>query len=162
MAKLNLDEYPRLRASEDRPVNVIESLDALKGTGVSFASYGFINPGEVIEFPALADMQIVEQAIGNGSTAKQILVGCKRNGENSWFSLGALTRMDAEKRQGVCDFTKEMIALNDNFDRVPKLAGRKITWTEMVPAKLQAFNDARRPIRGQYVEGELPIVTYAN
>lgn len=159
MIQVNFNELPQLPQSDRRPVTRV-SIDQIKTTGVVFATFG-MQVGDVIEFPAYDDkLVVVSQPVRQGSTAMQYLVGVNRNGKPDYLSLGVLTRSDIN-RVPSCDFTKQMVEMNNNEERLQFLAGKKITCKETKTIKTQAF-DQTTGIRldGQTRDTVAPIITY--
>lgn len=133
VAKLN----EMLKDRKGRPVERNLNLEALKDSGVAFASYG-INEGDVIQFPTEDDLAIFAQPVRQNGTAKQYMIGVIRNGENSILSLGSLRATDKDRKAygKVAEELTDASRFSDDMDRVKHLFGKTIKCTHMVTGKV--------------------------
>lgn len=81
-------------------------LEALKDEGINFESYT-LKKGDVLEFPAFADMKIIENPVGPRAT-KVFYVACKRtrNGQtiDTFFNLNSLSKRDIDNKEVYPEF----------------------------------------------------------
>jgi hypothetical protein len=154
-------DLPSISGSNRRPANEVSNLQELKNSGIAFATYG-IRKGDTIEFAdTMEDIQAFQQPVRENGTAMQTLVVVTRNGKTDYLSLGTLRKQDVD-RQYTCDFTKEMGELNNDYERLQHLVGRKITCNETKTIKAQAFDR----LTGERIDGEttdqiVPIIEWA-
>ena len=154
-------DLPSISGSNRRPANEVSNLQELKNSGIAFATYG-IRKGDTIEFAdTMDDIQAFKQPVRENGTAMQTLVVVTRNGKTDYLSLGTLRKQDID-RQYTCDFTKEMGELNNDYERLQHLVGRKITCNETKTIKAQAFDR----LTGERIDGEttdqvVPIIEWA-
>lgn len=154
-------DLPSISGSNRRPANEVSNLQELKNSGIAFATYG-IRKGDTIEFAdTMDDIQAFQQPVRENGTAMQTLVVVTRNGKTDYLSLGTLRKQDID-RQYTCDFTKEMGELNNDYERLQHLVGRKITCNETKTIKAQAFDR----LTGERIDGEttdqvVPIIEWA-
>lgn len=154
-------DLPSISGSNRRPANEVSNLQELKNSGIAFATYG-IRKGDTIEFAdTMDDIQAFQQPVRENGTAMQTLVVVTRNGKTDYLSLGTLRKQDVD-RQYTCDFTKEMGELNNDYERLQHLVGRKITCNETKTIKAQAFDR----LTGERIDGEttdqiVPIIEWA-
>lgn len=154
-------DLPSISGSNRRPANEVSNLQELKNSGIAFATYG-IRKGDTIEFAdTMDDIQAFQQPVRENGTAMQTLVVVTRNGKTDYLSLGTLRKQDID-RQYTCDFTKEMGELNNDYERLQHLVGRKITCNETKSIKTQAFDR----LTGERIDGEttdqvVPIIEWA-
>lgn len=154
-------DLPSISGSNRRPANEVSNLQELKNSGIAFATYG-IRKGDIIEFAdTMEDIQAFQQPVRENGTAMQTLVVVTRNGKTDYLSLGTLRKQDVD-RQYTCDFTKEMGELNNDYERLQHLVGRKITCNETKTIKAQAFDR----LTGERIDGEttdqvVPIIEWA-
>ena len=155
-----IKNFPTVSGANNRPVNKVNNLENLKLSGIAFATYG-MREGDVIEFPdTIDDVDVFEQPVRVGSTAVQNLLGVMRNGKADYLSLGTLRKQDVN-REYTCDFTKEMGALNNDYDRIIALLGKTIKATGSKVIKAQAFDRLTgQRLEGQTVDQTVPIIEY--
>lgn len=156
-----IKDLPSISGSNRRPANEVSNLQELKNSGIAFATYG-IRKGDVIEFADNIDeVQAFQQPVRENGTAMQTLVVVTRNGKADYLSLGTLRKQDVD-RNYTCNFTKEMGELNNDYERLLALVGRKITCNEMKTIKAQAFDRLTgERIEGQTVDQVVPIIEWA-
>lgn len=154
-------DLPSISGSNRRPANEVSNLQELKNSGIAFATYG-IRKGDTIEFAdTMEDIQAFQQPVRENGTAMQTLVVVTRNGKTDYLSLGTLRKQDID-RQYTCDFTKEMGELNNDYERLQHLVGRKITCNETKTIKAQAFDRLTgERIDGKTTDQVVPIIEWA-
>lgn len=151
---------PTVSGANVRPVTAVNNLEALKTSGIAFATYG-IREGDVVEFPdSLEEAQVFQQPVRSGSTAQQTLVVVERNGKTTYLSMGSLRKQDVN-REFTCPFTKEIGEMNNDFERLAYLCGKKIKAVSSKTIKAQAFDRLTgERIEGQTVDQVVPIIEY--
>lgn len=142
-----------------RPAKAV-TLEALKGAGMAFVSYG-IKPGETITFPTREQHQLRAQETRVGSTAKQYLINCIReeNGvaKSSWVAIGSLCRADINGK-GANPFADEMIAITDHMERVQHLFGKKVKGIGTAELNVQEWKDGQITERGKTVKQTVTVI----
>lgn len=129
------------------------SLESLKGSHVSFNGYS-IDVNETITFGTIdeygLDGNIKKVPTYNGSSRYSILVRVNRtkNGvvKDSWFNMGVLSRQmnTAEGKSVPVDKLREnMIAIDDDYDRLIAIAGKTIKGIEIKKAFRPAFERSK-------------------
>lgn len=160
MKKITENKLPTISGAGARKPVLVTNLADLKVSGVPFATYS-IRKGDVIEFPdAEDDIQVFNQPVRANSSAMQSLVVVLRNGKPDYLSLGSLRKTDINNEY-TCDFTKSMGELNNDYERLLALCGKKITATDTKSIKVQAFDR----LTGERLEGQtrdqvVPIIEY--
>lgn len=159
MKKVN--ELPSISGNNRRPATEVTDLKELKNSGIAFATYG-IRKGDVIEFPdTMDDVQVFQQPVRENGTATQTLLVVTRNNKTSYLSLGTLRKQDVN-REYTCNFTKELGEMNNDYERLTHLVGRKIKCDEMKTIKAQAFDRLTgERIDGETVDQVVPIIEWA-
>lgn len=155
-----IKNFPTVSGANTRPVNKVDNLENLKLSGIAFATYG-MREGDVIEFPdTMDDVDVFEQPVRVNSNIVQNLLGVLRNGKADYISLGTLRKQDVN-REYTCDFTKEMGALNNDYERIQSLLGKKIKATGSKTIKVQAFDRLTgQRLEGQTTDQVVPIIEY--
>jgi hypothetical protein len=153
-----ISNYPSISGSATRkPVAV--NAEALKTSGIPFASYG-IALNETIEFPdSWDDSVLYQQPVRPGSNAMQTLVGVLRNGKPSYISMGTLRRLDAHN-EPTCPFTAEMAKMDNDYERLEALFGKKIKCTGSTKIDIQDFDRLTGTRLDTTHEGPAPIIEY--
>ena len=160
MKKIDSNKLPAISGANQRPLRAVSS-DALKTSGVPFATYG-VRQGDVIEFPdSWDDVQTFEQEVRKNSGIFQNVIVVLRNNKPDYLSLGSLRKQDVN-REYTCDFTKQMGEMNSDYDRIDALLGKKITAKSMKTINVQAFDR----LTGERLEGQtrtqsVPVIEYA-
>ncbi len=150
--------YPSISGSATRPAVAVNA-EALKTSGIPFATYG-INVNDTIEFPdSWDDADIFQQPVRVNSNAVQTLVGVLRNGNPSYLSMGTLRRQDAD-RNYTCDFTKEIGEMDNDYVRMEALFGKKIKCTGTKQVKIQDFDRLTGQRLDTTHEGPVPVIEY--
>lgn len=159
MKKVN--ELPSISGSNRRPANEVSDLQDLKNSGIPFATYG-IRPGDEIEFAdTMEDVQAFQQPVRENGTAMQTLVVVTRNHKTDYLSLGTLRKQDA-KGNYTCPFTQEIGSLDNDYERLTHLVGRKIKCVKTIPVDLQAFDrQTGERLEGQTVNRPVPFIEWA-
>ena len=158
MKKIN--NLPTISGANVRVPVAVNNVEDLKVSGIAFATYS-LRKGDVVEFPdTLEDVQAFNQPVRAGSTAQQTLLVVMKNNKPDYISLGSLRKQDIN-REYSCNFTKEMGELNNDYDRIVALLGKKITATDMKTIKVQDFDR----LTGERIEGQtrdqvVPIIEY--
>ena len=120
-----------------------------------------VRKGDVIEFPdSWDDVQVFNQPVRANGTVNQALLVVLRNGNPDYLSIGSLRKQDVD-RNYTCPFTEEMGKLNNDYDRINTLLGKKIKGVDSKTIKTQAFDR----ITGERLEGQtrdqvVPIIEY--
>lgn len=159
MKKIN--NLPSVTGSNSRPATPVTNLEALKTSGVAFATYG-MQPGDVVEFPDTIDeAQVFQQPVRPGSTSMQNLVAVLKNGKATYFSLAVLRKRDVDNKP-TCEFTRELGEINNDYDRLVYMCGKRIKCVGTKTIKSQKFDR----LTGERIEGEtidqvVPIIEYA-
>lgn len=160
MKKIDSNKLPAMSGENQRPKRSV-NVEALKTSGVPFATYG-IRQGDVIEFPdTMEDVQSFEQEVRKNSGIFQPVIAVLRNGKPDYLSLGTLRKQDVN-REYTCPFTKKMGEMNSDYERLEALVGKKITAKEMKTINVQAFDR----LTGERLEGQtrsqsVPVIEYA-
>lgn len=162
MKKISANNLPSISGAAQRKPVLVNNLSDLKTSGVPFATYS-LRKGDVIEFPdTIEDVQAFTQPIRNNAMngPVQTLLVVLRNGKTDYLSLGSLRKQDVN-REYTCNFTKEIGEMNNDYDRISHLCGKKITATEMKTIKVQAFDR----LSGERLEGKtndqvVPVIEY--
>lgn len=148
---------PKIAAPGGRVVAEV-SPEFLKEKGVSVVTYG-IAPNEVVEFPDTeADIQLFTRTVRPNSDAVETLLVVKRNGQDSYFSVAALRRMDYQGNF-VGPVCKDLQKAENDYDRVVKTCGKKLTCKEMTKIKVRKFNNG--VATDELTEREVPVLEYA-
>ncbi len=132
---------------------VTGSLESLKGSHVSFNGYG-IDVNETVTFGTIEeyglDGNIKRVPTYNGSSRYSILVRVNRtkNGvtKDSWFNMGVLSRqLNAAdgKSLPVDKFREDMIAIDDDYNRLIAIAGKTIKGVETKKAFRPVFERSK-------------------
>lgn len=159
MKKIN--NLPTISGANLRVPSAVNNLEDLKTSGIAFATYS-MRKGDVVEFPDNADeAQVFTQPVrttGNGPV--QALVVVLRNGKTDYLSIGSLRKSDIN-REPTCEFTKQMGELNNDFDRLNALFGKKIKAVDDKWIDVQDFDR----LTGERIEGKtrkqlVPIIEY--
>ena len=159
MKKIDSKQLPAISGANRRPLVPIGH-DALKTSGVPFATYS-IRKGDVIEFPdTWDDVDTFQQEVREKSNVYQQMIVVLRNKKPDYLSLGSLRKQDVN-REYTCDFTKAMGEMNNDYDRISALLGKKITAKETKTIQVQAFDR----FTGERLEGKttsqvVPIIEY--
>lgn len=153
-------DLPTISGANTRKPVEVNNLEALKTSGIAFATYG-MREGDVVEFPdTLNDVQAFQQPVRAGSTALQTLVVVKKNDKITYLSMGTLRKQDVN-REYTCDFTKEMGEMNNDYDRIGALVGKRIKATGSKKIQSQAFDRLTgERLEGQTIEQTVPIIEY--
>lgn len=155
-----IKNLPTISGANTRVPVQVNNLEALKTSGIAFATYG-MREGDVVEFPdSLEEAQVFQQPVRNGSTAMQTLVVVTKNGKTSYLSMGTLRKQDVD-RNFTCDFTKEIGEMNNDYDRLAHLCGKTIKATGSKKIQAQAFDRLTgERLENQTVEQTVPIIEY--
>lgn len=160
MKKISENQLPSISGSMTRKPVPVTNLEDLKVSGVPFATYS-VHKGDTIEFPdTIQDMQVFNQPVRANSTAMQSLVVVLRNNKPDYLSVGSLRKQDVNNEY-TCEFTKQMGAYNNDYDRLTALCGKKITCNDVKTINVQAFDR----LTGERLEGQtrtqvVPIIEY--
>jgi len=159
MKKIDSNKLPPISGANQRPLRPVSS-EALKTSGVPFATYG-IRQGDVIEFPdTMNDVQSFEQEIRKNSGIFQNVIVVLRNNKPDYLSLGSLRKQDVN-REYTCEFTKKMGEMNSDYDRIEALLGKKITAKSMRTIEVQAFDRlTNERLEGQTRTQVVPVIEY--
>lgn len=134
---IDISKAPTIFKANGTTVSDFPSLDALKDIQVSFNGYG-IAVDESIEFASLEEynknfkkmVKKTSRKTGNNQTSTGCLVMVLRNGKESWFNMGTLTRQannEDGSRLEIDDFHKMMREdFADVKARLEYLAGKTI------------------------------------
>ena len=160
MKKIDVNALPSISGANQRPLRAVAH-DALKTSGVPFATYG-VRKGDVIEFPdTWDDVQTFEQEVRKNSGINQTVIVVMRNAKPDYLSLGSLRKQDIN-REFTCDFTKKMGEMNSDYDRIDSLLGKKITAKSMKDIDVQAFDRLTgERLEGQTRKQSVPVIEYA-
>jgi len=158
MKKVN--NLPTISGANTRKPEEVKNLEALKTSGIAFATYG-MREGDVVEFPdSLNDVQAFQQPVRAGSTAQQTLIVVKKNDKVTYLSMGTLRKQDVN-REYTCDFTREMGEMNNDYDRINALVGKRIKATGSKKIQAQAFDRLTgERIEGQTVDQTVPVIEW--
>lgn len=154
------NNLPTISGANRRAPSVVNNLEALKTSGIAFATYG-MRKGDVVEFPdSLDEAQVFQQPVREGSTAVQTLVVVMKNGKPTYLSMGSLRKQDVD-RNYTCKFTQEMGELNNDYDRLAALCGKKIKAVDEKRIKSQRFDRLTgERIEGETIDQTVPIIEY--
>ena len=158
MKKINA--LPTISGAATRIPVAVTNFEDLKTSGVPFATYS-VRKGDVIEFPdSWDDVQVFNQPVRANGTVNQALLVVLRNGNPDYLSIGSLRKQDVD-RNYTSPFTEEMGKLNNDYDRINTLLGKKIKGVDSKTIKTQAFDR----ITGERLEGQtrdqvVPIIEY--
>lgn len=155
-----VSNLPTISGANTRKPVEVNNLEALKTSGIAFATYG-MRDGDVVEFPdTLNDVQAFQQPVRAGSTALQTLVVVKKNDKITYLSMGTLRKQDVN-REYTCDFTREMGEMNNDYDRIGALVGKRIKAVGSKTIQAQAFDRLTgERLEGQTVNQVVPIIEY--
>lgn len=155
-----IKNLPTISGANTRVPSPVNNLEALKTSGIAFATYG-MREGDVVEFPdSLEEAQAFQQPVRNGSTAVQTLVAVMKNSKPSYISMGSLRKQDVN-REYTCKFTQEMGELNNDYDRLAALCGKKLKATGSKTIKSQRFDRLTgQPVEGETIDQVVPIIEY--
>lgn len=138
----------------DRPATPVTDFNKLEAEGVNYETYA-IEVGDILRFPALADMVVKSQPVRKGMTAKVYMVACERerNGRKSpsWFNLNTLTKRDIDNKpvQG------EFYEAGNMKARLELLAEKgAITCLEKRTIQVPEFDDDGKPIKIEAIDEE--------
>ena len=158
MKKVN--NLPTISGANTRKPVAVTNLEELKTSGIAFATYG-LREGDEVEFPdTLDDVQAFTQPVRANQTAVQTLLVVNKNSKPNYLSMGTLRKQDID-RNYTCDFTKEMGELNNDYDRIVALLGKRIKATGSKKITVQAFDR----LTGERLDGKtdtqtVPIIEY--
>ena len=159
MKKINVNSLPSVSGANRRPLQRVNA-ESLKTSGVPFATYS-LRKGDVVEFPdTWDDVDTFQQEVREKSNIFQQMIVVLRNGKPDYLSLGSLRKQDVN-REYTCDFTKEMGEMNNDYDRIEHLLGKKITAKDTKTIKTQAFDRLTgERLEGKTVDQVVPIIEY--
>lgn len=162
MSKFTEAEYPVV-GTATRPAQKIDA-EALKASGLAFASYGFRKEGEVIEFANFDEITYQEQVVDpRRPNIKQVLASCFRDGKPSHFAMGSVVRRNSDNQPYPnTPFAEKMFTYENNHERMKNaLAGKAIICEKMVKGTVPTFTDgypdSTKPLR----EVDFPQLRYA-
>ena len=155
-----IKNLPTISGANTRVPVAVGNLEALKTSGIAFATYG-LQKGDVVEFPDfLEDAQVFQQPVRNGSTAVQTLVAVMKNNKPSYLSMGTLRKQDIN-REYTCDFTRELGEMNNDYDRLTYLVGKRIKAVDDKKIEAQAFDRLTgERLEGKTVTQTVPIIEW--
>jgi hypothetical protein len=135
-----IEDLPVIVGSKTREVKSV-TLDDCKGMGEAFDTYT-LQDGDVIQFPALEDLQIFHQEVRPKQDSYITLVGCMRTrgGETkpSYFNVNSLHKRDVNNQP----VYPEWYNLGDIKERIKELCKRgSIKCTGMMKYNAAVFED---------------------